>query len=133
MKRSEAIYLRSIVEKAASSLDDKTASTAATLFPRLKADGSLVTAGTRINWNGTIKKAAVDLWDTAENNPENAPSLWANIEYKEGYRIIPDTITVTTAFAEGECGWWEGELYRSLLDSNVYTPAVYPAGWEIVE
>lgn len=133
MKRSEAIYLRSIVEKATSSLDDKTASTAATLFPRLKADGSLVTAGTRINWNGTIKKAAVDLWDTAENNPENAPSIWANIEYKEGYRIIPDTITVTTAFAKDECGWWEGELYRSKYDANVYTPAVYPDGWEIVE
>ena len=133
MKRAEAIYLRSIVEQAVISLDDKTASTAATLFPRLKADGTLVSAGTRINWNGTIKKAAVDLWDTAENNPDNAPSLWQNIEYKEGYRIIPDTITVTTAFTKGECGWWNGVLYRSLLDSNVYTPAVYQAGWEEVK
>lgn len=133
MKRAEAIYLRSIMEQAASSLDDKTASTAATLFPRLKADGSLVSAGTRINWNGTIKKASVDLWDTAENNPDNAPSLWANIQYKEGHRIIPDTLTVTTAFAEGECGWWNGVLYRSLLDSNVYTPATYPSGWEAIE
>lgn len=131
MKRSEAIFLRSIVEQAAVSLDDKTASTAATLFPRLKADGSLVRAGTRFNWNGTIKKAAVDLWDTTENNPDNAPSLWANIEYKDGYRIIPDTITVTTAFAKGECGWWEGKLYRSKYDGNVYTPAVNPDGWEV--
>ena len=133
MKRAEAIYLRSIVEQASASLDDKTASTATTLFPRLKADGSLVSAGTRINWKGTIKKASVDLWDTAENNPDNAPSLWANIQYKEGHRIIPDTLTVTTAFAEGECGWWNGVLYRSLLDSNVYTPATYPSGWEVIE
>lgn len=132
MKRSEAIYLRSIVEQAATSLDDKTASTAATLLPRLKADGSLVSAGTRINWNGIVKKAAVDLWDTAENTPDNAPSLWQDIEYKEGYRIIPDTLTVTTAFAKGECGWWNDVLYRSLMDANVYTPAVYPQGWEEV-
>ena len=132
MKRAEAIYLRSIVEQAASSLDDKTASTAATLFPRLKADGSLVSAGTRINWNGTIKKVAADLWDTAENNPDNAPSLWQDIEYKEGYRIIPDVLTVTTAFAKDECGWWEDKLYRSLLDANAYTPGVYPQGWEMV-
>lgn len=132
MKRSEALYLRSIVEQAATSLDDKTASTAATLFPRLKADGSLITAGTRINWNGTIKKAAVDLWDTVENNPDNAPGLWADIEYREGYRIIHDTLTVTTAFAKDECGWWDGVLYRSLLDSNVYTPVAYPAGWEMI-
>lgn len=132
MKRAEAIYLRSIVEQAVTSLDDQTASTAATLFPSLKADGALVPVGTRINWNGAIKKSAVDLWDTAENNPDNAPSLWENIAYKDGYRIIPDTITVTTAFAKGECGWWDGTLHRSLLDSNVYTPAVYPQGWEIV-
>lgn len=132
MKRAEAIYLRSIVEQAATSLDDKTASTAALLFPRLKADGSLVKAGTRINWNGTIKKASVDLWATTENNPDNAPSLWEDIQYKEGHRIIPDTLTVITAFAEGECGWWNDVLYRSLLDTNVYTPATYPQGWEKV-
>lgn len=125
--------LRAVVEQAASSLDDKTASTAALLFPRLKQDGSLISAGTRINWNGTIKKASADLWDIAENNPDNAPSLWQDIEYKEGYRIIPDVQTVTTAFAKDECGWWDGVLYRSLLDSNVYTPAAYPAGWEVVE
>lgn len=125
--------LRSIVEKAVISLDDKTASTAFTLFPKLKQDGALVSVGTRINWNGTIKKASVDLWDTAENNPDNAPSLWQDIEYKDGYRIIPDTLTVTTAFAKDECGWWNGVLYRSLVDANVYTPSVYPAGWEEVD
>lgn len=132
MKRSEAIYLRAVVEQATTSLDDKTASTAPTLFPRLKADGSLVFAGTRINWKGIVKKAAADLWDTAENNPDNAPSLWQDIEYKDGYRIIPDTLTVTTAFAKDECGWWDGVLYSSLADGNVYTPAEYPAGWEKV-
>ena len=128
----QARKLRPIVERAAISLDDKTASMAATLFRRLKEDGALVSAGTRINWNGTIKKSAVDLWDTAENNPDNAPSLWQDIEYRDGYRIIPDTLTVITAFAENECGWWNGILYRSLTDANIYTPAVYPQGWEIV-
>ena len=129
MKRAEAIYLRSIVEQASASLDDKTASTAAMLFPRLKQDGLLISAGTRINWNGTIKKAAVDLWDNEENNPDNAPNLWADIEYKEGYRIIPDTLTVTTAFAKDECGWWNDVLYRSKVEANVYTPEQYPTGW----
>ena len=125
--------LRPVMEKASASLDDKTASTASMLFPRLKQNGALISAGTRINWNGTIKKASVDLWDTAENNPDNAPSLWQDIEYKDGYRIIPDTLTVTTAFAKDECGWWNGVLYRSLFEGNVYTPAVYPAGWEEVK
>ena len=129
MKRSEALKLRSAMELSAVSLDDKTASTAPTMFPRLKEDGSLVRADTRINWNGIVKKAAVDLWDTAENSPERAPSLWQDLAYKDGYRMIPDTLTVTTAFAKDECGWWKDELYRSLADANVYTPAQYPQHW----
>lgn len=129
---SEAIHLRSIVEQAATSLDDQTASTVATLFPRLKENGELIRVGVRINWNGTVKKAAVDLWDTAENNPDNAPTLWEDLDYKDGYRIIPETITVTTAFAKDELGWWDGVLYRSLLNANVYTPKQYPDGWEKV-
>ena len=133
MKRAEAIYLRKIVEQAATSLDDKTASTAATLFHRLKGNGELVKAGTRINWNSVIKKAAVDLWDTQGNNPDNAPTLWSDTPYKDGYRIIPETITVTTAFAKDECGWWGDVLYRSRVAANVYTPAQYPDNWERVE
>ena len=132
MKRAEALKLRAIVEQAAVSLDDKTASEAAMLFPKLKQDGALVTVGTRINHNGTIKRAAVDLWDTPENNPDNAPALWEDISYKDGYRIIPETITAGTAFALDECGWWKGILYRSLIPANVYTPEQYAAGWEVV-
>lgn len=129
---TKARRLRPIIVQASASLDDKTASEGATLFPRLKQDGSLVSAGTRINWNGTIKRAAVDLWDTEANNPDNAPTLWEDIAYREGYRIIPATITAGTAFAKDECGWWGDTLYRSLIDANVYTPEQYPDGWEVV-
>lgn len=124
---------RAAIVAAAVSLDDATASTAPDMFPRLKENGALVKAGTRINWNGTVKKAAVDLWDTKENNPDNAPNLWADIEYKEGYRIIPEVITVTTAFAKDECGWWNDALYRSKAEANVHTPEQYPSNWEKVE
>ena len=133
MKRAEALKLRAIVEQAAVSLDDKTASEAAMLFPKLKQDGALVAVGTRINHNGTIKRAAADLWDTPENNPDNAPALWEDISYKDGYRIIPETITAGAAFAQDECGWWKGTLYRSLIPANVYTPEQYAAGWEVVD
>lgn len=101
------------------------------LSPKLKQDGSLVKSGTRINWNGKLKRAAVDLWDTQANNPDNAPTLWEDIAYRDGHRIIPATITAGTAFALDECGWWGDTLYRSKLAANVYTPEQYPAGWEV--
>ena len=93
----------------------------------------MIKAGTRIDWKGEIKKAAVDLWDMAENNPDNAPSLWESLDYKDGYRMIPATLTVTIAFALDECGWWNGVLYKSLIDNNVWTPDAYPAGWQLVD
>lgn len=34
------------------------------------------------------------------------------------------------AFAKGEKGWWNDELYESLLAANVWTPAVNPDGWK---
>ena len=114
-------------------LNDAEASVVTAIYPTLKQDGQLVKAGTRINWYGQLKRAAVDLWDTIENNPDNAPVLWEDINYKDGYRIIPDVITVGTAFALGERGWWNGVLYESRMAANVYTPDEYPGGWRLVE
>ncbi len=125
--------MRAVMDKAGALLDDAQASTVIDLYPAYPADGSLVTSGTRINWRGQLKRAAVDLWATDETNPDNAPSLWEDSNYRDGYRVIPETITVGTAFAKDELGWWEDTLYRSLLDANVWTPAAYPSGWEAVD
>ena len=128
----QARKLRPLVVKAAQSLDDKDASEAVALFDGMRYDGSLIEAGTRINLSGTLKQASVDLWDTTENNPDNAPSLWTDIAYREGIRVIPETITVAQAFALDELGWWQEHVYRSTIVANVYTPDQYAAGWELV-
>jgi hypothetical protein len=113
--------------------DDATASRTVEFHPEMQYNGSLIPAKTRINWQGKLKRSAVDIWDREENNPDNAPTLWEDISYKDGFRVIPEVITATLAFSEGECGWWEDKLYRSKVNGNVYTPAVYPANWELVE
>ena len=123
--------LRPLMVKAAQSLDDKDASEAVELYDGMKYDGALINAGTRINWHGTLKQAAVDLWDTETSNPDNAPTLWQDITYKQGIRIIPANITATEKFAKGERGWWHDEVYESLIEANVYTPDQYPAGWAL--
>lgn len=126
--------LRAMIEKAAGAgLDDKDGSAAVELYPILKGGGALVSAGTRINWKGSLKRAAVDLWDTAENTPEAAPTLWEDVLYKNGVRVIPETITVGLAFAKDELGYWGDDLYKSIVDANVYTPEQYAQNWERVE
>ena len=130
MKRHEAIRMRQIIELGMANVPDKEASEVPTLFPAMTYDGALIKQGTRIHWNGKIKRASVDLWNREDNNPDNAPTLWEDIDYREGYRIIPATITAGTAFAQDELGWWDDELYKSLIEANVYTPEQYAAGWE---
>lgn len=131
MTHEQAIAFRKLVELGSVLLDDKTVSTAPDVLPRMQYDGTLIEAGTRINWNGAIKRAAVDLYDNAQSTPDAAPSLWETVLYKDGIRIIPETITVGLAFSKGEQGWWQNERYESLADNNVYTPAQYPAWWRL--
>lgn len=132
MKRSEAIALIEALVTMREDATDAQASKVISLYPTLKQNNTLIHAGTRINWNGQLKRAAVDLWDTAENDPDTAPTLWENVNYREGYRIIPEVITVGLAFSKDECGWWGDTLYKSKIDNNVYTPEAYPDGWGVV-
>ena len=131
-KIKRARELRKSAMFGAVNFDDKQASEVSSLYPEMTYGGELIKAGTRINFGGKLFKAVVDLWDTEGNNPENAPTLWEEITYREGVRIIPEVITAATAFALGELGYFEadGKVYKSLVEANVYTPAAYPQGWE---
>lgn len=37
------------------------------------------------------------------------------------------------AYQQGQGITWNGQRYRSLIDANVWSPDVYPQGWELVE
>ena len=63
--------VRAAMDTAGAALDDAAASRAVPLYPTLQGDGALIRVGTRINWNGTLKRAAVDLWDVPKNAPDN--------------------------------------------------------------
>ena len=132
MTEKQAKAIREVLVQGGESLSDAVISTVPEACRRMKYDGSLIQNGTRINWNGTVKRAASDLWDREDQNPDNAPNLWEDISYREGIRIIPDPITTGLAFAKDELGWWGDTLYRSKVDNNVYTPEQYDRNWEIV-
>ena len=125
--------LRAVMDRAGALLTDAQASTVTELYPKLRKTGELIPMGTRIQWNGSIRRSRVDLWDTLENNPDNAPDLWELVLYRDGIRVIPEVITAENPFALGERGWWGNTLYESLVNANVYTPEAYPAGWKAVE
>lgn len=129
---------RAQVDIAAAALNDATASMCVDLYSSMRYDGALIKNGTRINWNGALKRAAVDLWDTEQNNPDNAPVLWEDVAYYKGYRIIPEAITSTLAFSGGEIGYWpdDDSFYQAKNNGTTWPPSGphgYPAAWEEIE
>ena len=116
VETAKAPYIEMLTEN----LDDAMASLVIPLYPTM-------------TYSGNLKRAAVDLWDRADYNPDNASDLWEDINYRDGYRIIPDKITVGLAFADGERGWWKDTLHESTVDNNVYTPDEYADNWKVVE
>jgi hypothetical protein len=75
---------------------------------------------------------SADLWDTAENSPDSAPTLYEELEYIDGIRKIPDVITVAKKFSKGEKGIdADGVIWVSLYNDNVYTPTQFKSNWEV--
>lgn len=139
MKRSEALRYREFIENCAMTASDQEVSKFPQYTQEMAFSGKLIKAGTRINWNGVIKKAAVDVWDTQENSPDNVPTLWADVDYVDGVRKIPSTASgifdVSAQFAEGEEGYSaiDGLVYISQVNGNVYTPQLVPGNWKVRE
>ena len=114
-------------------LPDKEASRFPELHQKMKYNGEEISAGTRIKWDNEIKRAAVTLWDTVENNPDNSPTLWETLEYVNGVRKIIENMTAGMAFSLNEEGWWQGKIYISQMYGNVFTPVTAPEQWKLKE
>ena len=62
--------------------------------------------------------------------PETAVSLYEEVQYKNGIRLIPENITAENPFSAGERGMdADGVIWVSNCDNNVYTPAQYERNW----
>jgi hypothetical protein len=69
----------------------------------------------------------------ADWTPEATPALYVAIGLDEqGYPVWSQPTGAHDAYNKGDIVDYNGTLYRSLNDGNVYSPDVYPAGWEKV-
>lgn len=126
--------IRAVMDAAGELLTDAQASTVLGLYGKMPQDGSLVKVGSRINWNGQLKRAKVDLWGAAENDPDNAPELWEDINYRDGYRVLNAPITASNPVQPGEKCWEGDVLYECVYHvACTYRPSEYAPAWEAVE
>lgn len=135
MTEQQAIKIREVLVQGGETLSEVEISKVPEACQRMKYDESLISNGTRIYFPDTDKiyKNGSDVWDREEFNPVNAPELWTELNYRDGIRVIPESISYTERFPKDELGWWKDNLYRSLQNDNVYTPEQYASYWELVE
>lgn len=66
--------------------------------------------------------------------PDTATSLYKKIGVSSGgYPEWVQPLGATDAYNKGDIVSYKGKLYRSTIDSNVWAPDAYPAGWEEVQ
>lgn len=124
--------LRPFIEKAAIFLDDADALEATNLFPNWtvnKADGYKV--GERVRYEGILYKCLQDHTPQENWTPIAAASLWAKVLIPDE-NVIPEweQPSANNAYNTGDKVMFEGKVYESLIDNNVWSPSAYPAGWK---
>lgn len=64
--------------------------------------------------------------------PSETASLYSPIGLNaEGYPVWSQPTGAHDAYNEGDIVDYNGELYVSKINGNVYSPDAYPAGWEL--
>ena len=68
----------------------------------------------------------------ADWRPDVTPALYVAIGLDEqGYPVWSQPTGSHDAYNKGDIVNYNGALYQSLIDGNVYSPLDYPAGWAV--
>lgn len=120
--------LRPYIEKAASSLTDEDALQAVELFPQWVVEHAYV-VGERLQYNGVLYRVVQAHTSQADWAPDKTPALFVFVSLDEWPEFVQPT-GAHDAYKKGDKVTFNGKHYISLIDANVYSPAVYPAGWQ---
>lgn len=125
----EAAEFRSMVNTLIASMGDTDAEKNKVLFPLWNPNNVQYTEGERVRYNDKLYKVLKTHLSQQNWNPENAPSLFSEVVI--GNEIVewiqPSS---ESGYMTGDKVLFEGEVYQSLIDNNVWSPSTYPAGWK---
>ena len=65
--------------------------------------------------------------------PEELPAQWGFVWSQDPAKALPFIALSTSPYNTGDCCSEGDFVYRSTMDSNVWAPSAYPAGWEAVK
>ena len=134
MKRADLINFLAAVKAVRTSLTDEQAVKSPAFFAAWKDDAEY-SAGDVVRYGDKLYRCLQAHTAQPAWTPDAAPSLWAKVLIPDP-EVIPDweQPESTNGYAKGDKVRYEGKVYESLIDNNIWSPAAYPAGWkEITE
>ena len=95
--------------------------------------GAFLTYGENSVGDPQLYKVVQEHTSQADWTPDKTPSLYAAIGLDEkGYPVWSQPTGAHDAYNTGDIVDYNGKLYESLTDGNIYSPEAYPAGWREV-
>ena len=128
----KARMLRAYIEESSQHLNDEKSIKAQDLFPIWKPNQQY-TAGYKLRHKGTLYRVLQDHMSQESWEPDKSPSLFAEVLIPDAEKIYPwKQPDSTNPYMKGDKVLWNGEIYESLIDGNIWSPEGYPAGWRKV-
>lgn len=129
-------YFRAL-QMFAQSLEDEKAMEVAYMYDPWKigksyAVGDFLTYGVNSVGDPQLYKVVQAHTSQADWRPDITPALYVAIGLDEqGYPVWSQPTGAHDAYNKGDIVNYNGALYQSLIDGNVYSPIDYPAGWAV--
>lgn len=114
------------------SISDDVALKISDMFPVWSGDSIEYKKDTKLTYNGVLYKVLQAHTSQADWTPDAAPSLFAKVLVTGDEDTPPEwqQPDSTNAYMTGNRVTFEGHVYESLIDSNVWSPTAYPQGWK---
>ena len=127
---SEVANFRATVNALIQSMTDEEAVASQVLFPNWQS-GKSYALDERVRYNGKLYKVLQAHTSQDDWTPEVAPSLFTYLLIDEEGGTIPEWVQPdsTNGYSAGDQVTYNGVIYTSLIDNNVWSPVDYPAGW----
>ena len=120
----------------AETLSDAQALQVPMLFDDFDGNGVAYEVGKRVLYNDILYKVIQAHTSQADWTPTNAPSLFAKVINETIDGSIPEfeQPDSTNPYMKGNKVKFNGKIYESVIDNNIWSPTAYPSGWkEITE
>lgn len=101
------------------------------LYPDWNGNGVLLWTGDIVYYKESIYKVLQSHTTQLDWAPDVAVSLFVKISIEE----IPEweKPDSTNSYMLGDKVRFEGHIYESIMDYNIWSPSEYPAGWKMIE